>query len=136
MAETDEKLPVYLLLFLLRIRRHAGELDYFSKRFDSMPMDKMVIETQMVKLLFDRGLINLPSNKCEKFFEHPSKTFSCGNSPNDIGLGATVPYWEFFALTPAGKYVIIEGVASAVAGALKTFAIAVIGAVVALLASS
>lgn len=48
MAETDEKLPVYLLWFLLRIRRHAGELDYFSKRFDGMPMDKMVVETQMV----------------------------------------------------------------------------------------
>lgn len=45
MVKTEEKLPVYLLWFLLRIRRHAGELDYFSKRFDGMPMDKMVIET-------------------------------------------------------------------------------------------
>lgn len=72
----------------------------------------------MVQLLFDRGLINLPSNKREKFFEHPSKTFSCGNSPDGVGSRATVPYWEFFALTPAGKYVILEGVASAVAGAL------------------
>lgn len=134
MASPDDRIPIYLLWYLLRIRRHSGELDFFAKRFAAMDEQKMLIEVQMTGELYKRGLILLPSEKKgEKVFNPLSVSAGPGISIMRAGTEQRISYWKMFDLTPAGKYVVIETILQLAGSTAKTFVIALVGAAAAIL---
>ena len=134
MASSNDSIPVYLLWYLLRIRNHSGELDFFVKRFAEMSEKKMLIEVQMVGELHKRGLILLPSEKKgEKVFNPLAVSAGPGISIMRAGTEQRIAYWKMFDLTPAGKYVVVETFFQLVGGVAKTLIVALIGGAVALL---
>lgn len=134
MASPDDKIPIYLLWYLLRIRRHSGELDFFAKCFAAMDEQKMLIEVQMTGELYKRGLILLPSEKKgEKVFNPLSVSAGPGISIMRAGTEQRISYWKMFDLTPAGKYVVIETILQLAGSTAKTFVIALVGAAAAIL---
>ena len=129
-----ENIPVHLAWFLLRIRKHSGEDGFFEKRFADMGEERMLIEVQMVCQLFERGLILLPEKKtCEKAFSQPALSAGVGMTATRRSTEHIVEYWTAFALTPAGKYVVIETFFQLVGSVVKTFGVALLGAAAALL---
>ena len=134
MASSDDRVPIYLLLYLLIIRKHSGELDFFAKRFAAMDEQKMLIEVQMTGELYKRGLILLPSKKKgEKVFNPLSVSAGPGISIMRAGTEQRISYWKMFDLTPAGKYVVIETILQLAGSTAKTFVIALVGAAAAIL---
>lgn len=129
-----ENIPVHLAWFLLRIRKHSGEDDFFEKRFADMGEERMLIEVQMVGQLFERGLILLPEKKtCKKAFSQPAFSAGRGITVTRRSTEHIVEYWNAFALTPAGKYAVVETLFQLVGGVAKTLVVALIGAAAALL---
>ena len=134
MASPDDRIPIYLLWYLLRIRRHSGELDFFAKRFAAMDEQKMLIEVQMTGELYKRGLILLPSEKKgEKVFNPLEVSAGPGIIVTRAGTEQRISYWKMFGITPAGKYVVIETLFEMAGGAAKTLFVALIGGAAALL---
>lgn len=134
--ENTSKTPAYLSFYLLRIRRHAFERDYFDKRFANMNLADMLIEVQMLQQLHGRGLIGLPAEK------NRSKTF--GERYADVAPGITcelagtvdtVYYWSRFDLTPMGRYFIRESLFGFFTLSTWTFFVAALGALGALAVS-
>lgn len=101
-------MPLYLLWYFLRIRKHGGETDYFVKRFENAKMDRMFIETQMVSELLRRGLILLPDEEREKVFNPLTYTDESGATKHRSGTQTNIPYFPAFDITPAGKYLLRE----------------------------
>lgn len=64
-----EKPPAYLLWFLLRIRKHSGEQDYFVQRFENMERGQMTREAHMLRELHRLGFVALPEESCEKVYD-------------------------------------------------------------------
>lgn len=134
MASSDDRVPIYLLLYLLIIRKHSGELDFFVKRFAEMSEEKMLVEVQMVGELYKRGLILLPSEKKgEKVFNPLEVSAGPGIIVTRAGTEQRISYWKMFGITPAGKYVVIETLFEMAGGAAKTLFVALIGGATALL---
>lgn len=134
MTSHNDRIPVYLLWYLLRIRRHSGEIDFFAKRFADMDEPKMLIEVQMAGELYKRGLILLPSEKKgEKVFNPLTVSAAPGVSILRSGTEQRITYWKMFDLTPAGKYVIVETLFQLAGSTAKTFVIALVGAAAAIL---
>ena len=134
MSESNDRIPVYLLWFLLRIRRHSGEKDYFVARYADMKADKVAIEAQMIRQLHRRGLILLPFDDTLKKSFGPSAAENGSVAPAaGEGEQLCVDYWASFGLTPAGKYALLQSAWDLAAGALGTFATAVLAALAALL---
>lgn len=134
MASSDDRVPIYLLLYLLIIRKHSGELDFFVKRFAEMSEEKMLVEVQMVGELYKRGLILLPSEKKgEKVFNPLEVSAGPGITVTRAGTEQRISYWKMFDLTPAGKYVVIETILQLAGSTAKTFVIALVGAAAAIL---
>ena len=133
MADAREHIPAYLLWYLLKIRRHAGERDFFEKRFADMSREKVLIEVQMAKQLFERGLILLPdAKKGEKVFNQLVREIAPGVTARRLGTESRIRYWGFFDLTPAGNYALRESLVQALLSGIGTFAVALIGGVAAL----
>lgn len=134
--ENTSKTPAYLSFYLLRIRRHAFERDYFDKRFANMNLADMLIEVQMLQQLYDRGLIGLPSEKKlsktfgERFFSpSPGVAFEVACETD------TIAYWSAFDLTPMGRYFIREKLFGFFTLSTWTFFVAALGALGALAVS-
>ena len=129
-----ENIPVHLAWFLLRIRKHSGEDGFFEKRFADMGEERMLIEVQMVGQLFERGLILLPEKKtCKKAFSQPALSAGRGITATGRSTEHIIEYWNAFALTPAGKYAVVETLFEMAGGAAKTLFVALIGGAAALL---
>ena len=127
-----EKMPLYLLWYFLRIRKHSGELDYFSSRFEDMDIDRMSIEVQMIRDLYERKLILLPTETTEKVFNPLTRSPRPGLIIHRFGRQETVPYWKYFHITPLGKYLLREMLASGLGAVGWTVFTAAVAAIVAL----
>ena len=46
-----DKVPIYLLWFFFRIKKHRREETYLDQRFEGMDLDTMLIEVQMLSEL-------------------------------------------------------------------------------------
>ena len=129
MAESNEKIPAYLLWYLFRIRKHGYEPGYFDARFRSMNIKKAHIEAQMLEELYIRGLITLPTEPNRR------KTFADSEKPGHDGA-QTLSYWDSFTLTPAGKYVIVTAIQNGIGETVKTLVTAIIGAAAVIIVGS
>lgn len=129
---SSEKIPLHLLWFFLRIRKHCGEKDYFVKRFENMDREKCLIEVQMVGQLHKRGLIMLPEMDGEKVFDPLVFSPSPGMTVQRAGTEYRVNYWKRFELTPAGKYLVREMLFNALGTVGWTVFVAAVSAATAL----
>ena len=125
-------MPIYLLWFFLRIRKHGGEKDYFVNRFENMERGEMLIETQMVGQLYERGLIMLPEMDGEKVFDPLAHSPLPGVTVRTAGTEFRIGYWKRFELTPSGKYLLREMLVSGLGTVGWTVFVAAVSAAVAL----
>lgn len=127
-----EPVPLYLSWYFLRIRRHHGERGYLSKRADRLGFDRALLESQMLKDLFDRGLIMLPllEEWEKKVYDPLRQTLASGVTIECARTQREVPFPAEFDVTPMGHYFLREASASLVGTALWTALVALMGAVV------
>lgn len=128
-----EPVPLYLSWYFLRIRRHHGERGYLSKRAGRLGFDRALLESQMLKDLFDRGLIMLPllEEWEKKVYDPLRQTLASGVTIECAGTQREVPFPAEFDVTPMGHYFLREAAASLVGTALWTALVALMGAVAA-----
>ena len=126
-----EKPPAYLMLFLLRIRRHSGELGYLNGRFADMPMERMEREAYMLHELHRLGFIALPDERAEKVYDPHVAEIAPGLTVHRAGTEVRVPYPETFVLLPAGHYLLRELAVSALGKVSWTLVAAFLGGVIA-----
>lgn len=129
----ESETPLYLVKFLFKIKRHQLEDDFFVKRYKHVSLEDMIIETQMTKELFDRGLILLPENTIKKTFDETKWPISPAFTVTVVGKKYEVPYWSSFELTPLGKYFVSETIFRTIKSVTRTTFAALIGAAAALL---
>lgn len=125
-----ERIPVYLLWFFVRIRKHKREDGYLERRFEDMKLDKMLIEVQMLRQLSTRGLVNLSSTTAEKVYDPHVISPKPGMYVHRAGTETRVTFPTMFDVTPAGKYVILETLAGATGLVVWTFVSAFLGGLV------
>lgn len=100
--------PAYLIWFLIRIRSHGGEPRYLVARFADMPMDRMLLETQMLRELYRLGYVALPEETEEKVYNPLVQEVSPGVTARFAGTQSTVPYPHTFEVLPKGHYALRE----------------------------
>ncbi|AJC11696.1 hypothetical protein JI75_02410 [Berryella intestinalis] len=112
-----DRVPGYLIVYLLRIRRHSNEDGYLEKRAGSLSVDQAVYERSMLHEMQELHLIAYPDPK-EIAIE------------DGDGL-SWVPFPPEFILLARGKYLFTE----IIADSLKWVAASALGAAIALVVS-
>lgn len=133
MPTSSDRIPSYLLFFFLQIRSHAGEVGYLTERIDKLGLEDACIETQMVEMLYKRGLITLSDKKLDKVYDPLCYSPAPGVTVHKAGTEYIVHYWGDFGITPAGKYLLREMAFSAVGKTAWTAIVAAIGIIIGLL---
>ena len=125
-----EPVPLYLSWYFLRIRRHRGERGYLSERANRLGFDRALLESQMLKDLFDRGLIMLPliDSWEKKVYDPLHETLATGVTIERAGTQREVPFPAEFDVTPMGHYFLREAAASLVGTTAWTALVALMGA--------
>ena len=108
------ELPVYLTWFLVRIRKHSGESDYFLRRLRAQKSRSAYIEAQMIHELADAGLIAVPEDTWAVIVEYgkwPPLLVPVWDIPKSFE-GAFVEFPTDFHITPCGHYFLRERLVS------------------------
>mgnify|MGYP000562119499 CR=1 FL=1 len=100
--------------------------------FENMDRDRMLIETQMVKQLYDRNLVMLTEMDGKKIFDPCTYSPSSGMTISTAGDEWVVSYWKQFNITPAGKYLLREMFLRGISTVGWTMFVAAVSAIVAL----
>lgn len=100
-----DSVPAYLLLYFLKIRKHAGEVGYLERRMTLNGLAHAMDEKQMLSELCDLHLIALSENENEVVF--PQKFVELG--PGLPAPGASVVKIPLvFVVAVRGRYVWFE----------------------------
>lgn len=64
-----ERVPAYLVVYLLKIRKHAGEFGYLAKRFEGIGPERAVYESTMLAEAEELHLLGLSKQRDEVAYE-------------------------------------------------------------------
>ena len=64
-----ERVPAYLVVYLIKIRKHSGEFGYLKRRLENVSLERAVYEKSMLRELLDLRLIALSDKEDEIVFD-------------------------------------------------------------------
>lgn len=127
-----ERVPAYLVVYLLKIRKHSGEFGYLKRRLENVSLERAVYEKSMLRELLDLHLIALSDKEDEIVFDplvvevEPGVIFHRNGTENRVSIP------NCFTLLARGHYLWLEWLGD---GAQWLVA-SLIGALIALLISA
>lgn len=112
-----DRVPAYLIVYLLKIRKHSNEEGYLERRAESIGVEQAIYERSMLREMQDLHLIACPDPKDIPFA--------------DDGRASYVPFPSEFVLLARGRYLFGE----VFADSLKWVGASAFGALIALAVS-
>ena len=104
-----DHVPAYLLLYLLKIRKHSGEGGYLARRLKDADLGRALDEKAMLRELEDLHLIAVSENKEEVLFDQRFVDLLPGvpeDRQGEVRSAIDVPY--LFVVAMRGRYVWVE----------------------------
>lgn len=128
-----EPVPPYLAWYLLKIRRHSGEVGYLKRRLEARREERAVYEKTMLREMYDLHLVGLSEHEEELAFTpdgEPAPRLAGGTA---VGPRHVVGVPKDFVVLARGHYLWMEYVAAGGRWLVTASLGAVIGALVTLL---
>ena len=125
------QVPAYLLVYLFRIRAHAGELGYFKRRLENKTPELAVYEKSMLEEAVDLHLVALSDQQDVLVFNPLAEEACPGVTFHHTGTEKQVEVPNAFIFLARGHYIALE----VLADAAKWLVASLVGALIALLVS-
>ena len=101
--------PLYLLVYLLRIRSHSGEVGYLKRRFEHIGLARAVDEKAMLLELEDCHLCGFSRDQDLALFDDSYLVDRSGIAQETLGQnGSFIDVPKVFLVAMRGKYIWAE----------------------------
>lgn len=103
-----DRVPAYLVVYLLKIRKHSGESGYLERRLEGKSQQRAVYEKAMLEELSDLHLIAVTDKEHDIVFNPLMKEVEPGFRITFIGEQGEVAIPSSFVILARGHYLWLE----------------------------